>query len=239
MRTTYKLTNQTKKVAGRILHRIIALPGNKFVTAGTLGGWIEKEENLLDGAWVADDACVYGDAVVFGNTLIEDNSRVYGSAQIHGETDEILTLSFDTKVHGGDWTKGLVRRIGYFWTINPSSPNTVRIGCRDYSFEKWRKSFPAIIRVYRGEQINEKGVMECVNAYNEICRTYGKEAYSVDLNEVLAVWRREKARDDCRQYLNAEISAKAIKPARLCAISLIGGMGLTVPLLSNRIEMIT
>ena len=85
------------------LHRIRALPGNKFAATGTLGGWIEKEDNLLDGAWVADEACVYGDAVVFGNTLIEDTSQVYGDAKIHGETDEILILRFDTKVNGGNW----------------------------------------------------------------------------------------------------------------------------------------
>lgn len=181
MKTTYKLTNQTREVNGTTLRRIIALPGNKFAVAGTLGGWIEKEENLLDGAWVADEACVYGDAVVFGNTLIEDTSQVYGNARIHGEANEILTLSFDTKVHGGDWTEEPIRRIGVCdRTINPSSPDTVRIGCRDYSFEKWKKSFAAIIRAYRGEQIDEKGVMECVNAYNEICQIYGKIEHSVD-----------------------------------------------------------
>lgn len=194
MRATYNFTDQTKKVDGATLHRIKALPGNKFAVAGTLGGWIEKEENLLDGAWVADEGCVYGGAVVFGNTLIEDTSRVYGNARIHGETDEILTLSFDTKIHGGDWTEEPYRRIGGYWTINPSSPDTVRIGCRDYSFEKWKKSFPAIIRVYRGEQIDEKGVMECVNAYNEICQIYGKNEYKVKPSEILETWRQERVK---------------------------------------------
>ena len=177
------------------LHRIRALPGNKFAATGTLGGWIEKEDNLLDGAWVADEACVYGDAVVFGNTLIEDTSQVYGDAKIHGETDEILILSFDTKVHGGNWTEEPIRRIGGCdWTINPSSPDTVRIGCRDYSFERWKKSFPAIIRAYRSEQIDEKGVIECADAYNTICRRYGKESYMVDMAEILNTWHSERAK---------------------------------------------
>lgn len=194
LRTTYSFTEQTKNVKGVSLHRIKALPGNKYAVAGTLGGWIEKEDNLLDGAWVADEACVYGDAVVFGNTLIEDTSQVYGDARIHGESDEILTLSFDTEIHGGDWTDEPYRRIGGYWTINPSSPDTVRIGCRDYSYEKWKKSFPAIIHVYRGEQIGEQEVMECVNAYNEICQIYGRNEYRVNPNEILETWRRERVR---------------------------------------------
>lgn len=195
MRSTFKITDKTKTIGGATLHQIMALPGNKFATAGTLGGWIEKEENLLDGAWVADEACVYGDAVVFGNTLIEDTSQVYGDARIHGETDEVLTLSFGTKVHGGDWVEEPIRRIGGCdWIINPSSPDTVRIGCRDYSFEKWKKSFPAIIRVYRSEQITEEGVRECVDAYNTICRHYGKESYMVDMAEILDTWHNERAK---------------------------------------------
>lgn len=172
----------------------MALTGNKFAISGTLGGWIEREENLSDGAWVADNACVYGNAEVFGNTLIEDDAQIYGDAKIHGETEEPLVISWDLKIHGGDWTEIPYYGSGAIWTINISSPDTVRIGCRDYSFEKWKKSFPAIIRAYRSEQIDEKGVKECVNVYNKICHIYGKKVYSVDLNEVLAVWRREKAR---------------------------------------------
>lgn len=104
-------------------------------------------------------------------------------------------MSFDTKVHGGDWTEEPYRSIGGCdWTINPSSPDTVRIGCRDYSFERWKKSFPAIIRVYRNEQTDEKGVIECVKAYNEICQIYGKIEYSVDPSEILETWRREKVK---------------------------------------------
>lgn len=38
-----------------------------YVTAGTLGGWVEKEDNLQDSAWVADEACVYRNAQVTCN----------------------------------------------------------------------------------------------------------------------------------------------------------------------------
>lgn len=192
MRATYKITDETKIVNGVTLHRIMALPGNRFAAPGTLGGWIEQEENLEDGAWVADNACVYGDAVIYGNTLVEDDSRVYGDAKIHGETEETLTLSFDTIIHGGDWTQEPYRSCGGLWTINISTPDTVRIGCRDYSFQKWKESYPAIIRVYRAEQINEDGVKECVDVYNTICRMYNKDEYTVDLESIIDSWKKER-----------------------------------------------
>lgn len=192
MRTTYEITDVSKTVNGVTVHRIRALPENKFASPGTLGGWIEKENNLEDGAWVADEAEVYGNAVVYGNTLIEDDSMVYGDATVHGETDEILTLSFGTKVHGGDWTEEPYRRYGGLWTINISSPDTVRIGCRDYTFEKWHKSFKAIIRTYRLEAIDENGVKECVEVYNDICCRYGKAEYMVNLDEVLDSYRKAR-----------------------------------------------
>lgn len=192
MRTTFEITDKAKTVDGVTLHQIMALPGNKFTPFGTLGGWIEQEENLSDGAWVADDACVYGKAKVFGNTLIEDDARIYGDAKIHGESDEPLTVSWDLKVHGGDWTETPYYGSGAIWTINISSPDTVRIGCQDYSFEKWHKSYKAILRMYRLENIDETGVMECVEVYNRICRRYGKAEYTVSLDEVLTSYRKTK-----------------------------------------------
>lgn len=190
MRFTYEITDETRAVHGVMLNRIRALPGNKFAAPGVLGGWIEKEENLFDGAWVADNACVFEDAVVSGNTLIQDDAQIYGNAKIHGDAGEPLTISWDLKVHGGDWTETPYYGSGAIWTINISSPDTVRIGCRDYTFEKWYRSFKAIMRVYRMETIDKKGVMECIEIYNRICHIYGKREYAVDLNEVLEAYRQ-------------------------------------------------
>ena len=100
----YGFTKETKVVNGVTVHRIIALQdfyiadskAPKKIERGTLGGWIEKEENLeQEGlAWVADDAVVYGNAVVSdaalicdkaevcGPTGIRDYARVYDSAKI-------------------------------------------------------------------------------------------------------------------------------------------------------------
>lgn len=190
LKTTYQITDQTKTVDGVTLHRIMALPGNRFAAHGVLGGWIEKEENLSDGAWVSDNACVFGDAVVSGNTLIEDDAQIYGSAKIHGDAGEPLIISWDLKVHGGNWTETPYYGSGAIWTINISSPDTVRIGCRDYTFEKWHRSFKAIMRVYRMEAIDEKGIRECTEIYNRICHIYGKQKYAVDLNEVLEAYQQ-------------------------------------------------
>lgn len=42
----YKLTDETKWLYGRTLHRIVALRDFGNVRKGDIGGWIEKEDNL-------------------------------------------------------------------------------------------------------------------------------------------------------------------------------------------------
>ena len=60
----FELTQEAKIYLGKTLYRIKALISFGNVSAGDMGGWIEKEENLSqDGdAWVYGDAEVYGDA---------------------------------------------------------------------------------------------------------------------------------------------------------------------------------
>lgn len=71
-------------VNGTALHRIRALKDFADVSAGDLGGYIEKEENLSQegNAWVYDKACVYDDARVFGDAEVFRNARVFGDAQV-------------------------------------------------------------------------------------------------------------------------------------------------------------
>uniref|UniRef100_UPI0035CEB447 hypothetical protein n=1 Tax=Bartonella sp. MR30HLJHH TaxID=3243557 RepID=UPI0035CEB447 len=82
------------------LYRIKALKDFADIKAGTLGGFIEKEENLShDGnCWVYDDALVFknghvyeharvfGKAVtcghIYGHAWVYDNARVYENARI-------------------------------------------------------------------------------------------------------------------------------------------------------------
>ena len=57
---------------GKTLYRIKALINFDVVVAGSLGGYIEKEDNLAHSgnAWVYGDAQVYGNAGVYEDALV-------------------------------------------------------------------------------------------------------------------------------------------------------------------------
>ena len=99
----YEFTGEVKSWCGRTLHRIRATIAFGDVSAGDLGGWIEKEENLShEGeAWVYGEArvCgkarVYGKAQVFGEALVCDEAHWLGIACIGSRSD--FTTFFRTK----------------------------------------------------------------------------------------------------------------------------------------------
>ena len=79
----FELTSEfITNVLGTKLFRIKALIEFGDVSAGELGGYIEKEENLAqDGdAWVCGDAKVYGNAKVCGDAEVCGNAWVCGDA---------------------------------------------------------------------------------------------------------------------------------------------------------------
>jgi NDP-sugar pyrophosphorylase family protein len=98
MEKKYILTNDTRVVRGKKLYRIKAIKNFDNVKKGSLGGYIEKEENLshagkcwiygdayvLDNAMVFDNAKVYDDACIYDNARIYDNAVIYGNAHIFG-----------------------------------------------------------------------------------------------------------------------------------------------------------
>ena len=67
---------------GKTLYRIKALIDFGVVLAGSLGGYIEKEDNLAHSgnAWVYGNAQVYGDAHVSNDARVCGDARVYGNA---------------------------------------------------------------------------------------------------------------------------------------------------------------
>ena len=95
-------TDLSIEVYGHTLFRIECTQDFKEIKDGTLGGYIEKEENLDGDAWVSDDAQVYGnarvsdDAQVCGNAQVYGNARVYDDAQVYG----------DARVSGNAWVSG-------------------------------------------------------------------------------------------------------------------------------------
>ncbi|MBE6924560.1 MAG: polymer-forming cytoskeletal protein, partial [Ruminococcaceae bacterium] len=83
----YEFTGETKQWWGRTLHRIRATVSFGNVSAGEVGGWIEKEENLSHegNAWVYGEAQVYGKAQVYGEAQVWGNAKVWGNAWVYGE----------------------------------------------------------------------------------------------------------------------------------------------------------
>lgn len=70
----YEFTGQTKNLYnGTVLHQIRALRNFGGVNAMSLGGWIEKEENLSHD----------GDAWVFGNAQVHGNAQVCGMSKLY------------------------------------------------------------------------------------------------------------------------------------------------------------
>ena len=104
-RKKYELLKDDKiELYGKTLYRIKALIDFDIVVAGSLGGYIEKEDNLAHtgNAWVSGNARVSSDAQVYGDARVSDNARVSGNAWVSG----------DARVHGNAWVSGDARVYG-------------------------------------------------------------------------------------------------------------------------------
>lgn len=98
------------------LYRIRALIDFYDVSAGDLGGYIEKEANLSQEgtAWVYDNARVFGDAKICGQAIVRscvsDNAKVYGNACVFGNTiicgDAVIAERDDYIVFKNSWSSG-------------------------------------------------------------------------------------------------------------------------------------
>ena len=96
MEKKYILTEETKEVGGRILHRIQAVRDFDAVQKGDLGGWVESEENLShDGnCWVFGDGEVFGNARIGVNAYISSPRSYFVQGPI-GSRDDFLTYYLD------------------------------------------------------------------------------------------------------------------------------------------------
>ena len=96
----YRLTDETRVVNGRTLHRIEKLEG------GEKGGFIETEQNLSQtgAAWVHPDgfafenARVVEDGQVYGR--VYGNAAIRGNAEIYGEAFGSCVIGDHVKIHG-------------------------------------------------------------------------------------------------------------------------------------------
>ena len=104
MEKKYKLTEETLKIDGHVLNRIIALRDFGEVKKGDLGGFIEKESNLAHdwNCWIYNDAVVRGNAMVYGDAKVYGNAEVYGDATVWGNAEVYgnAIVCGDAKVYG-------------------------------------------------------------------------------------------------------------------------------------------
>ena len=122
------------------LFRVKALKDFAGIKMGTVGGYVESEDNLSQEGecWVADDAIVfgnarvrgvarvYGDAGVYGDACVRGGALVFGDARVYGEArvrgDAIVRSMKDYLVFKNWWSSGR-----YFtWT---RSNNLWSVGC--------------------------------------------------------------------------------------------------------------
>ena len=118
----YELTKETKNFRGMTLFRIRALKSFGNVSAGDIGGWVERELNLSHSGncWIYDNAqasyyaMVSDDVQVSGNAKVSDCARVYGqvrisdNAEVSGDTivEDRVQVSGNAKGYGQVWIDG-------------------------------------------------------------------------------------------------------------------------------------
>ena len=125
----YKL-GESKDFNGKTLYRVVALISFGSVSAGDVGGWIEKESNLshYNNAWVSDNAQVSGDAWVVDNAQVSGNAWVLGDARVSGDAlvsgnAQVLDnsrVSGDAQVSDNAWVSGDARVSGNAWVLGKS-----------------------------------------------------------------------------------------------------------------------
>ena len=128
------------EVCGHTLFRIECTKDFKEIKSGTLGGYIEKKENLDGDAWVFDNARVYGDAKVSDYAQVYDDAQVYGNAKVYGDA----WVYGNAKVYGDAWVYGdkitnkddicYVSNRYYNITITPLH---IKIGCQYHAQDDW------------------------------------------------------------------------------------------------------
>lgn len=162
----YKFTGETGFINGHTVHRICALRDihirnvgrygmNLNIKAGSIGGWIESEENLSHNGecWVGENAVVYEKAFVdqgayvSGQAKIRDEAVVTGNAWVHGGAyimgrslvTENVTVSDDAKITGKSCIKGDASISGEVKVIN----KTVTMGLHVGNYEMDGTEYPS------------------------------------------------------------------------------------------------
>lgn len=107
MKNHFELTEESRLYRYRsrktvTLYRIRATRDSHHVKKGTLGGWVQSEDNLSDEAWVADEAIVAHYARVYGKALVRDRAQIRENSQVyeHAMISDDAKISGNAKIHG-------------------------------------------------------------------------------------------------------------------------------------------
>ena len=170
------------EVCGHTLFRIECTKDFKEIKAGTLGGYIEKEENLDGDAWVSDNACVYddawvyGDARVYGDAWVSDDAQVYGNARVYGNA----CVYDDAWVHGDKITnKDDICYISNRYYNITITPLHIKIGCQYHAQEAWWN--------FTNEQIEKMYGDDALNFW---------KIWKEPLKQICAAMKKEKGEKD-------------------------------------------
>ena len=184
----YEFTGVEKAQGGVILHQIRAVRDFGSARAGDVGGWVVSGRNLShDGnAWVYGDAMVYSDAMVYGDARVCGDALVYGDAWVCGDA----RVYGDARVCGGVWDRSPCFIQGTRWSMNVSSPDTVRCGCQDHTWKEWRDRYAEI-----SERHNAGDVLgEYIQYFNLLCKRYGHEDCVIGQEEIAHAGTEGEAR---------------------------------------------
>ena len=103
------LKDQSITLNGHTLYRIKLLKQISNMFPGTLGGFIESEDNLSHkgDCWVAEEAAVYGHSKVMENAWVGGSARIYGNSVIHGNClIKGSPLIISSEISGNSTVKG-------------------------------------------------------------------------------------------------------------------------------------
>ena len=144
---------------------------NFGVKKGDIGGYIEKEDNLSENAWVSDSAWVYGNAMVYGSALVSGSAEVYGASRVYGNARVYDNAEvFDrAKVYGNAAVFGRAEVFGVAWVAGDAKVYGNASVYDSAVVSKHAEVF-GWARVYGGARVCGdvvKSEKDCVNITNE------------------------------------------------------------------------
>ena len=120
----WELTENTTVKCGAKLTQIRSVSEFDAVKIGDLGGWVESEQSLSEGAWIYDGAAVFRAARVIGGNIYGGDiygGDIYGG-NIHGGTIRGGTI-YGGYIYGGNIYGGYITQDNNIGFNNVGSEN--------------------------------------------------------------------------------------------------------------------